>query len=359
MKMTDFFRPHILIGSNLVHFFCVVFQLNFSLKWKAIARLFVSFFVLVLFTPFRVIEAILYFFSKKQNVKQPIFIVGHPRSGTTFFHDALNEMDNVVAPRMIDCLYPYLTKYFQFMLVPILKNVLPETRLMDKMKVAWDSPQEEEFAMALMTRDTSVSFLFAPNKNQKELNPSILLNNERVKSRWLKAHLRFAKKIQSLHKGKTLVFKSPSNTARIKELLGIYPDAKFIHIVRNPLDVIPSTIHLYQKILPEFSLQDETKIDVEAYVFDFYAQLMNKYITTKNDLHSSQLVELNYEDFVAQPIDSLIKVFNQLEISMQVKKLESFFASRKSFSRNEFELEEELKNTIKDRCDFVAKEYGY
>ncbi len=359
MRNSNFLQPHILMGSNLIQFFRVILKLNFSIKGASIGRLFVSFFILMLFTPFRFMEAVLYFFAKKEEVKQPIFIIGHFRSGTTFLHDALNELGDVVAPRMIDCLYPYMNKYFQFMLVPILKKALPEERLMDKMKVTWDSPQEEEFALSLMTFDTSVSFLYAPNANFKQLNDSILLNEEKVKTKWLKAHLKFARKLQSMNKGKTLVFKSPSNTARVKELLEIYPDAKFIHIVRNPKDVIPSTLHLYTKILPEFSLQDASDIDLNEYVINFYEKVMDKYLQTKFDIPSSQLVELKYEEFVEAPIQVLTNVLKPLNLNLPIDDLTAFFAARKNFKRNDFKLMQEKTEGFQQRCAPVIKEYGY
>lgn len=359
MKSKTSFSPHILIGSNLIHFFRVLFQLNFSIKKQNIVRLCITFFILLMFTPFRIIEAILYFFSKKETVKAPIFIVGHPRSGTTFFHDSLNEVETLVAPRMIDCLFPYLNKYFKFMLVPILEKVLPETRLMDKMAVKWDSPQEEEFGMELMNGNTSVGFLFAPSKGKKVLNDAVLLNNIKVKSIWLKTHLKYAQKIQSMHKGKTLVFKSPSNTAKMLELLEIYPDAKFIHIVRNPQDVIPSTLHLYQRILPEFSLQNENNIDLNEYVFDYYSSVMSKFMSSKAQINASQFFELKYEDFVENPIQLLDKAFTQLEITADVEKLKSFFASRKNFSKNKFEGDKTLELQVKEKCSFIIAEYQY
>lgn len=359
MRTSNFLQPHILMGSNLIHFFRVVFRVNTSIKGASIGRLFISFLILLLFTPFRIIEAILYFFSKKVEVKQPIFIVGHFRSGTTFFHDSLNELNDLAAPRMIDCLYPYLNKYFQFMLVPILKKALPEERLMDKMKVTWDSPQEEEFALSLMTMDTSVSFLFAPKANFSVLNASILLNDEKVKTSWLKAHLKFARKLQSMNKGKTLVFKSPSNTARMLELLEIYPDAKFIHIVRDPKDVIPSTVNLYTKILPEFSLQDASSVDVKEYVFQFYKKVMDKFLETKDAMPASQFVELKYEDFVESPIKVLANAFEQLNLNLSVDDLEAFFAARKNFKRNEFKMEKEFSEAIQANCSSVIQEYSY
>lgn len=359
MKSKHFFSPHILIGSSLIHFFWVLFQLNFSIKRKNIIRLIITFFILLMFTPFRIIESILYLFSKKEKVKAPIFIVGHPRSGTTYFHDSLNEIDSLVASRMIDCLYPFMNKYFKFLLVPILEKVLPETRLMDKMAVSWDSPQEEEFGMELMNGYTSVGFLFAPHARKMILDKYILLNSPSAKKKWQRAHLKFAQKIQSINKGKTLVFKSPSNTAKILEILEIYPDAKFIHIVRNPLDVIPSTLHLYQRILPEFSLQNETNFDLTSYVYDYYSDVMGKFLNTKGKLNRNQFFELKYEDFVEQPITLLKTAFNQLEINADLDKLRPFFDSRKNFSKNKFEIENSLEEDIKTNCALIFNHYQY
>ena len=359
MKTGRYFTPHILIGSNLINFCRVIFRLNFSLKAQAIPRLFVTFFILIMFTPFRIIETLLYFFTKKEAVKQPIFIIGHPRSGTTFFHDSLNELDDLVAPRMIDCLFPFLNKYFTFLLIPILKNALPETRLMDKMKVSWDSPQEEEFGMALMSPASSVAFLFAPKNSESILNNYILLNDQKSKSKWLKTHFRFAQKIQSLNKGKTLVFKSPGNTARIIELLEIYPDAKFIHITRNPQDVIPSTLNLYQKILPEFSLQDENQLNLTEFVFDYYAQVMTKILSTRSELTHEQLYELKYEDFTANPVATMNKAFTGLKIPIESEGLVTFFEARSNFSKNKFNSDPELAEIINKRCAEVIETYQY
>lgn len=359
MKNRRLFTPHILIGSNLINFFRWIIRLNFSIKWPSITRLFVSLLIVLLLTPFRIIELVLYFFSKKVEVKQPIFIVGHARSGTTFFHDSLNELDDLAAPRMIDCLFPLLNKYFEFMLVPILKKALPETRLMDKMKVRWDSPQEEEFGMALMSVHSGVNFLFAPANNGEIFNKYVLLQDAHFKSKWQSAHLRFSRKIQSMNKGKKLVFKSPGNTARIAELLEIYPDAKFIHIVRDPQDVIRSTLHLYRRILPEFSLKDESKLNLESYVFDHYESVMNKFLESRNTFADDQLFELKYEAFVADPLEVLRRAFTALNITLDPEDLKPFFATRKKYSKNEFQKDPELSSRIRERCKNIIEQYDY
>ncbi len=359
MKAGRPFTPHIIIGSTLFRFFSLIGETSFRMKWVAFSRLLTSLFIILLFTPFRIIEAIAYGLAKKEEVKAPIFIIGHPRSGTTYFHDSMNEFESLVAPRMIDCLFPFLSKYFEFLLVPILKNVLPETRLMDKMKVNWNSPQEEEFGMALMARHSSVSFLFMPSKSKDILKRYVLMRESTYTAKWLSTHYAFARKIQSMNKGKTLVFKSPGNTARTAELLSIYPDARFIHIVRDPQDVIPSTLNLYNKILPEFSLESFDNFDVHSFVFEYYELVMQKFLAEKSNLTSEQLAELKYEDFVKQPIQELSKIVEQLKIDVKPDDLSSFFEARKSFKRNSFNPENDLVSEINTKCIQIREAYDY
>ena len=49
----------------------------------------------------------------------------------------------------------------------------------------------------------------------------------------------------NLHYGKRLTLKSPPHTGRIGLLKELYPNAKFIHITRDPQSFIPSTMHLW------------------------------------------------------------------------------------------------------------------
>ena len=51
---------------------------------------------------------------------------------------------------------------------------------------------------------------------------------------WKEKYIYFLKKVAYYHKGKRLVLKNPANTARIKLLFEMFPEAKFIHIYRNP-----------------------------------------------------------------------------------------------------------------------------
>src|SRR5687768_18104609 len=42
------------------------------------------------------------------------------------------------------------------------------------------------------------------------------------------------------------ILKSPPHTCRVPTLLRLFPDARFVHIVRDPYAVYPSTLHLWR-----------------------------------------------------------------------------------------------------------------
>src|SRR6185503_18547298 len=58
-----------------------------------------------------------------------------------------------------------------------------------------------------------------------------------------------------------LIVKSPGHTGRIKLLLEMFPDARFVHIHRDPYTVFQSTVHTHATGLPFARLQDTSRVD--------------------------------------------------------------------------------------------------
>ena len=133
------------------------------------------------------------------------------------------------------------------------------------------------------------------------------------RARWKARHRTFLGKVE-LQQGKRLVVKNPVYTGRIAQLREIWPDARFIHIVRNPYVVYRSTLHYYRKLLPELALQPYEHVDLESFVIDGFTRLMSRYDAQALHVPESHLIELRYEDFVRAPIRELRKIWDQLEL---------------------------------------------
>ena len=66
------------------------------------------------------------------------------------------------------------------------------------------------------------------------------------------------------------MLKSPTHTARVRTILEVFPDAKFIHIVRDPLVLFPSTVRLWKSLseVQGFQIPRDDAGWIERHVLD-------------------------------------------------------------------------------------------
>src|SRR5260370_40110256 len=84
--------------------------------------------------------------------------------------------------------------------------------------------------------------------------------------RWKQTFLRFLQQI-TFRDPRRLILKSPPHSCRIKVLLQLFPEARFVHIVRNPYVVFPSTVHLWKALYQKHGLQRPTFAGLDEHVF--------------------------------------------------------------------------------------------
>ena len=78
-----------------------------------------------------------------------------------------------------------------------------------------------------------------------------------------------------IHSGNTrFLSKNPVNTGRIPMLLEMFPDARFIYIHRNPVEVILSTRNFFEKMTPGLTLHKVDYQEVNKDIFTLYDRLM-------------------------------------------------------------------------------------
>ncbi len=78
---------------------------------------------------------------------------------------------------------------------------------------------------------------------------------EKDKKRWERKYLELIRKAMLNTGGERYVSKNPCNIFRIKTLIKLFPDAKFIFIYRNPYQVVESLTRFVNDILPGSELQ--------------------------------------------------------------------------------------------------------
>jgi hypothetical protein len=230
------------------------------------------------------------------------------------------------------------------------------------MPVSWDAPQEDETAVALMTGISPYMMLaFQGDRPKYERYFDLQQLSEVELQRWKEALLLFLKKL-TLREPKTLLLKSPPHTYRIPILLEMFPDAKFIHIVRNPYAVYSSSMHLRRKLFEGNTLGRPNFEGMEEDVFVTYEHCFRAFEQDRRLLAPGQLHELRFEDLEQDPLGELEKIYRHFhldgydalhaEISAQLDSL-------RKYRKNEFKMEDALKRKIYERCRDVFLRYHY
>ncbi|MEM3054250.1 MAG: sulfotransferase, partial [Candidatus Bathyarchaeia archaeon] len=88
--------------------------------------------------------------AKTELVTHPIFIIGYWRTGTTHLHNLLCQDERFTCPTTYTCMFPSHFLLTERLMKRLLFSSLPRTRPMDNMRLLWDSPQEDEVALALL-----------------------------------------------------------------------------------------------------------------------------------------------------------------------------------------------------------------
>ena len=162
--------------------------------------------------------------------------------------------------------------------------------------------------------------------------------------------------------GKRLISKNPPNTARIKFLIDLFPEAKFIHIYRNPYTVYLSTRHFYRKTMEKFKFQRISSELIEENMIKIYKDMMKTYFNEYKLIPKGNLVEIKFEDLEVDPIGQLKKIYLELNLSGFEEnriRFQNYLDQIKTYSKNKFQLDNKTIKKIQKNWDFTINKWGY
>jgi len=172
----------------------------------------------------------------------------------------------------------------------------------------------------------------------------------------------FLKSLTFLQPEKRVVLKSPPHTGRIKALLERYPDAKFIHIHRNPYSIFPSTYNLWMRLSKDEGAQNPKGVGMEDYVFNALNTMYDAFEEDVKNLPANQFCDIAYKELTSAPVETLEKIYRTLELegfNEARAVFEQYADSQKEYKKNKFSMEPELKTQIASKWKRYFERYGY
>jgi hypothetical protein len=186
---------------------------------------------------------------RRVKVKNPVFIIGHPRSGTTFIHQLFTQTDDMAAFKAWHILFPALSQriwlrpFIRYLVRKNITEIIPESA---GHRIAIDQVEEDEM-LFIHNRDTQFVIVgtilgFADEAYRQIRFHDLQPGSGRIRSaKFLKGCFQR----QIYYTGKTQIFaQTHFSTHRIQTLMEVFPDAKFIYMDRDPHQTLPSYFSL-------------------------------------------------------------------------------------------------------------------
>ena len=299
-------------------------------KWKIwlLSVLFITLFFLgqMLHLIFRLCDELFFRGYKKTPVRQPVFIIANPRSGTTLLHRLISmDEERFTYTRFLYTFqmtvsFVRFTAFFRWLddrSGNVIRKVID--RLDKKIWGGWDDvhemgfdkaeEDEQVFAQALMSPGIFIPFpylhLIGDNKFL-DLQPEPVRKN--MMAFYESSIRRF---VFATGKNKTYLAKNVMSTGRIQSLLEQFPDAKFIYIARHPYQALPSFVsmcgRMYSWHSPEITDVDPAKMAWAELGMDFYRYSLKM----KTWIPPEQFISLKYDDLIRNPEQEVLKIYSR------------------------------------------------
>ena len=313
---------------------------------------------------FRLTKAVCRMLSTLAPLHDPVFILGHWRSGTTFVHNVFSCDKHFGYNTTYQTVFPHLMMWGQPFFKKNMSWLMPDKRPTDNMELAVDLPQEEEFALANMMPYTYYNFWFLP-KHQQEYADKYLLFEDISEAELKVFEETFTRLIKislwNTH-GTQFLSKNPPHTGRVKELVKMFPNAKFIYLMRNPYTVFESTRSFFTNTIQPLKLQDITPAELEQNILSVYAKLYHKYEADKASIPAGNLIEVKFEDFEADAMGMTEHIYDALSIpgfADARTAIEQYVGGKKGYKKNKYKYDDRTVQLVQDNWGFALKQWNY
>ena len=243
----------------------------------------------------------------QHQIRAPLFVVGLPRTGTTFLHTLLSADPANRAPLTWEVMEPSpptnaekqrrIRRASQNLaclewMAPNFRKLHPLGAQLPQECVSLMSPSflSDQFDTMYNVPGYRGWFL------QQDLRPAY------------EFHRRFLQHLQQRENGRRWVLKAPTHMFALPTLLATYPDALFLQTHRAPLKAIASVSSLITILRRVFSdAVDPVEIGAEA--IRYWSTTLTKFIGERDSLAPERIFDLSYVELRRDPIGAVRRIY--------------------------------------------------
>lgn len=353
----------------------------FSLRHAALVIIFlVPFWLLRMFVwVMRKLDYVFFPGFVKQPVRAPLYIIGNPRSGTTFTHRLLALDEQFSYLKLYQTIFPAVTCYKLFGWVGRIDRLVgsPGRRLLNSISrkgfKGWDTihqtgPEKAEsdemlFVYAMLSPLLGLLFPFLKEMDEVTFVDFMPQQSRRKLMSYYKGCLQ--RHLYATGPDKILLQKVALIAGRLQSIHDLQPDMRIVHLVRHPNESIPSLISMFEatwkSLAPNACKDNRAYLELADVICKYYVHLHE----LEKDFSADTLLKVRYEDLVADPYKTVGRIYQKfgLETSPEYDRLlteetqkSRKYKSRHNYSLKDYGLSEEM---IYQRLKSVFDDYGF
>ncbi len=256
---------------------------------------------------------------KNTEVREPIIVIGHPRSGTTSLQNYIAQTGEVAFSTFQTLLFPSIL---------MRKLLTPAAMLFNKFNILDSEKKGHRMELFSIEEDEG---LFLHSLNTEILTifcPWLLLNPETrkkgIRAGWhdfngeesdMPFFREYLKRQLVTQKKRRVLLKTNPSVLRIQKILKYFPDAKFVYIYRDPVETIPSFFSMHYNFINERLTENELNTYfTHKYKYSF--MLYHYFEKISKKIPAEQLLSVEFEELKNDPGSLMKKISDFTRLAM-------------------------------------------